>query len=227
IASASLPVFSSQALAEDKTEFKRTVMFALENVIFLMLPVAVFCILLSGPVVRVLFQRGIFDEYSTAQTATFLLFSALGLVFFGMARILAAAFHSLKDTRTPVKVALACLLVNALLNVTLMFPLKLAGIALASSLASAVNVTSLYRLLKARVGSFPSGLGDFTKKALLAALVQALVTWGVWQGLGRVPEFLRLVLVCGLGGAAYLACAAAVGLEQARKLASVIMKLRK
>ncbi|NTV30212.1 MAG: murein biosynthesis integral membrane protein MurJ, partial [Candidatus Omnitrophica bacterium] len=42
IASASLPVFSSQALAEDKTEFKRTVMFALENVIFLMLPVAVF-----------------------------------------------------------------------------------------------------------------------------------------------------------------------------------------
>jgi putative peptidoglycan lipid II flippase len=221
IASASLPAFSSHALAEDKAEFRRAVRFSLENIIFLMLPMTVAMVLLAEPIVRVLFQRGVFDADSTMQTSVFLLFSAVGLTFFGMARILATAFHSLKDTRTPVKVALGCLVINVILNVTLMFPMKLAGIALASTIASMVNVAALYRALRARVGALEGGLKGCVEKVLLAGMVQALATWGTWLGLGGVPEWLRLMAAIVLGGGIYLATAWLLGLEQARKFGTV------
>lgn len=218
IASAALPAFSSHALAENKEEFRRAVLFALENIVFLMLPMMVFMVLLAGPIVRVVFQRGAFTPYSTMQTATFLLFSSLGLVFFGVARILATAFHSLKDTRTPVRVALVCLLINAVLNVALMFPLGLAGIAMASVIASGFNALSLYRRLEKRVGSFRGGLDAFVKKTLVAAFFQFVVVWIMWNDFRGLAEWLRLPLVLLSGGVAYLVSASIIGLKPAQKI---------
>jgi len=187
-----------------------------------MLPMTVVMVLFAEPIVRVVFQRGVFDAYSTLQTSTFLTFSALGLVFFGMGRILATAFHALKDTRTPVKVAIGCLCLTVALDVAFIFPFKLAGIALASALSSTVSVFSLYRRLRRRVGAFETGLGDFAKRALLAGCSEALVSWAVWMGLAGIPEWQRLLAAIVVGGAGYWAVAAALGLEQARKLGAIV-----
>jgi putative peptidoglycan lipid II flippase len=72
-------------------------------------------------------------------------FAALGLPFFGASRILVSAYYALQDTRTPVKIATLCLLINVLFNVILMFPMKIGGIALASSISGAANCYFLWR----------------------------------------------------------------------------------
>ncbi len=193
LVSASLPVFSSCVVAGDMDKFRRAVRDALGNIVFLMLPSAIFLIFLAEPVVRVMFQRGAFDHYSTMQTSVALMFFSMGVVFFGITRVIASAFHALQDTRTPVKMALISLIVNAVLNGVLMFPMKLGGIALASALASVVGAGLLSRALRLRIGSFDDGLGIAFRKIGAAGLAQIAVVWGLW-------DLLTLVVVCAGGG---------------------------
>ncbi|MFH1577705.1 MAG: murein biosynthesis integral membrane protein MurJ, partial [Candidatus Omnitrophota bacterium] len=150
--SAVLPTLSGQAAARDIQALKSTLNFSLRTVYFLMLPAAFGLIVLSGPVIRVLFQRGNFDYYSAQISSSALFFYALGLIFFGGMKILIAGFYSLQDTRTPVKMAALALLVNLALNIILMFPLKVGGLALASSLSAGFNFLLLYRNLGKQIG---------------------------------------------------------------------------
>ena len=62
-----------------------------------------------------------------------------------------SAFYALQDTKTPVKIATICLVVNAVLNGILMFPLQVGGIALASSIAGAVNCFLLTKELDKKI----------------------------------------------------------------------------
>ncbi len=218
LASAVLPRLSQEALLTDKAQFKGTLVAALRNIFFIMLPMTVTLALLAEPLVRVVFQRGAFDAYSTAVTASALRCFALGLAGYGGVKILVSAFHSLQDTRTPVTIALVSLMVNALLNVVLMFPLGISGIALASAAASVVSVTLLMRALARRVGGFDGKFAGFTVRLLAAGSVQAAGMWAGWQAFAGVAEVWRLCVVIPAGGILYLATAYAVGLDQPRAL---------
>ena len=108
-------------------------------------------VIFSRWIIHIVFQHGAFDAYSTDITSQVMFYAALGLPFFGASRILVSAFYALQDTKTPVKTATVCLIINAVLNGILMFPLKVGGIALASSIASAANCFLLWRVLKKRI----------------------------------------------------------------------------
>jgi putative peptidoglycan lipid II flippase len=224
LASAALPAFAAHVAGERKEDLKKTVAFALENIHFVMLPMAVFLVVMAEPLVRVAFQRGAFDAYSTNVTSSALIFFSLGLMGYGGVRILAAAFHALQDTRTPVKVALIALVVNAALNVTLMFPMKISGIALASSIAAMVNLSLLYRFLSARLGGFEGYFKDFMWKLLLAGVVQGTVMWLAWQVLPGIPLLLRLALVFCLGMLVYGGVALGLRLAPAVHAADILKR---
>ncbi len=87
-------------------------------------------------------------------TAQALLCYTVGLWAFSTIRVIVAAFYSLQDTKTPVRIAVVALIVNTVFSVALMFPLKHSGLALATSIASAVNVLTLGFLLRKRIGGF-------------------------------------------------------------------------
>ena len=213
LASAALPRLSKEALSDDKEKFKATLVFALKNIFFVMMPMTIMLALFAEPLVRVIFQRGAFDAYSTAVTASALTCFGLGLMGYGGVKILVSAFHALQDTRTPVKVALIALAVNLALNVLLMFPLKIAGIALASAASSVVSIALLMRFLSARMGHLEGHFSGFFAKLSGAGFVQALTMWGLWLALPGVGELHRLVIVIPAGGVVYLATAYTLGLK--------------
>jgi len=126
-------------------------LFALRNLMMVLIPTAIGMAAFSKWIIHIVFQRGAFDAYSTSVTSQVMLYAALGLPFFGASRILASAFYALQDTKTPVKAATVCLIINILLNAILMFPLKVGGIALASSIASAVNCLLLWQGLRKKI----------------------------------------------------------------------------
>jgi putative peptidoglycan lipid II flippase len=216
LASAALPALSRHAVTDDKEQFKSVLVFTLENIFFIMLPMTVFLVVLAEPLVRVVFQRGAFDAYSTAVTASALVFFATGLMGYGGIKILVSAFHALQDTRTPVKIALVSLVVNALFNVALMFPLKVAGIALASALSSVVSVTLLLKFLSRRIGGFEGRFKGFFGRLALAGIAETVSVWGLWQALGTMPEIWRLCVVIPAGALVYWGAAYGLGLSQAR-----------
>ncbi|MGH9814136.1 MAG: lipid II flippase MurJ, partial [Candidatus Acidiferrales bacterium] len=109
-------------------------------------------IVLRDPIVRVLFQHRAFGSDSTSLTAYALLFYAIGLPAFAAVRLVVQGFYAMKDTATPVKVSALALAVNIGLCFLLLGPLGHGGLALATSVASYVNLVVLYLLHRSRVG---------------------------------------------------------------------------
>ena len=165
----------------------------MRNIFLVMLPISVFLILFARPLIRVFFERGQFNAYSTAITSGALLCYAIGLMSFGATRIMVTAFHSLQDTKTPVKVAGACLLINVVLNLIFMFPFKVAGIALASAIAATVNFVALWILLDKRFKGFSAGLKGHMIKLVASAMLMGGVSYFCWQNLFGISEPLRLL----------------------------------
>ena len=151
LSSVALPSLSKLVQENDMPRFKSTLFFSLRNLMMVLIPTAIGMVVFSKWIIHVAFERGAFDAYSTSVTSQVMLYAALGLPFFGASRILVSAFYALHDTKTPVKTATICLVVNVVLNVALMFPLKVGGIALASSIASAVNCFLLWNVLNKKL----------------------------------------------------------------------------
>ncbi|MEG2789702.1 MAG: murein biosynthesis integral membrane protein MurJ, partial [Romboutsia sp.] len=95
------PTLSKLSTENNKEKFAESVATSVNCVNLLVLPASIGAMILATPVVRILFQRGAFDEKSTALTATALVFYSVGMVGFGLRDILGKVFYSLKDTKTP------------------------------------------------------------------------------------------------------------------------------
>ncbi len=196
-----LPTLSTLAAQKDTGQYKKTLAFALKGIFLIMLPLSVLCLTLPEAIIRVIFERGEFGGYSTQITSLVLFFYAFGLVSFAGSKILVAAFHSLQDTKTPVKIAAVSLGMSLLLNSILIHPFKVGGIALASVISATVNFGLLFYCLHRKLGAFTEGMRSFLGKILLAAILMAIAVVLGWPFLSAVPEALRLLVVggCGVG----------------------------
>ncbi|HVQ77673.1 MAG TPA: murein biosynthesis integral membrane protein MurJ [Candidatus Binatia bacterium] len=152
LATAALPSMAAQAARGDHGALRATVGFALRLACFVAVPAAAGLLALGEPIVRLLFVRGEFGAVAALATTQALAGYAVGLPAFSATRIAAQTFYALGDTRTPVRLGLVALGVNVLLALVLMWPLRHAGLALASSLSAYVNAAALYWALRRRLG---------------------------------------------------------------------------
>jgi putative peptidoglycan lipid II flippase len=147
-----LPMLSSQAANKELSEMIKTIAFGIRLILFITIPATVGLILLRFPIVNTLWERGEFDRLTTEGTATALLYYSMGLCAFCGIKVIAPAFYSLQDTKTPAKVGVYSMMVNIILNLILMGPLKHGGLALATSIAALFNVVLLIHFLRKRLG---------------------------------------------------------------------------
>lgn len=213
LGTAVLPSMSRQASSNDFAGLKKSISFSLRLTAFFTIPASVGLILLAEPILAVLFQRGRFTYTDTLQTSDALLWYTVGLWAFSGLKVVNQAFFSLKDTKTPVWVAMGAVAVNLGAGIALMGPMGAGGIALATSLAATFNVVLLFAILSRRLaGVHASDLTVSLAKISAASLVMGLAlaygrTLGDWHlGLTLVNG---LVLgACVLGGLAIFAVAA-------------------
>jgi len=197
LSTATLPVMSEQVVAEKIETLKETISFSLRSIFLVILPSSMGLFLLSQPIVRVFFQRGKFDIHSTYITSYALIFYSLGLTFFSAVKLLSSAFFSLKDTSTPVKTTAFCLIINIILNYILMWPLRIGGLALASSISAGLNFILLFCLLEKRIGKLNRKMILYSfLKILLATLIMGIFVSIFWKNLFlNLAEYLRVILV--------------------------------
>jgi len=182
LSQAILPTMSIQALEDGQVKLKHTLIFGLRATFFVMLPATVGFMVLSRPIIEGLFGGGRFDAYSARQTADALLFYSLGLFAYGGTRILQQCFFALKDTVSPTKNSVWALGLNILFNALLMFPMKIAGLALATSLSGIICFFMLFARLQKKLGvlELKPLLISFLK-ILLASLGMGLVCYLINQ----------------------------------------------
>ncbi len=178
-ATAVLPSLCRQAAIREFDELRKTFAQALKLVFFISMPAMVGLIVLKEPIVVLLFQRGEFDAAATQLTAQAVLYYGLGLWAFSAVRIVAATFFAMQDTRTPVIMAAISIIANIILGLILMKPLAHGGLALATSLASMLNLGLLVHALRSKLGSLGwLGIAQSACKTVLSSVGMGLAVWG-------------------------------------------------
>ncbi|MFO8111760.1 MAG: murein biosynthesis integral membrane protein MurJ [Desulfosalsimonadaceae bacterium] len=171
-----LPSLSRQAAAKDLIALENTFSFAMRFVFFITIPSTIGLIVLKEPIIALLFGRGEFDAASIHMTAYALLYYAAGLCAFSAVRIVVATFYALQDTKTPVKMATISIMANILLGIALMGPMKHGGLALATSLASMINLVLLTRALKNRIGGLAwKNIVVTAARSVLSSIIMGII----------------------------------------------------
>ena len=181
---------------------------------------------------RLLFQRGAFDPITTRLTAEALLYYALGLWAFSGVRIVVTAFYALQDTRTPLKIAIISLLVNIVLSILLMGPMRHGGLALATSIASGLNLVLLVWVVRKRLGGAIGArdiLGSILKSTVSAAVMGCVIgflaSWAIPKYAGSTWHLVVWVLGSVVAGSLfYGACAF---LLRSRELVAMVDVVRR
>ncbi|MFP4071931.1 MAG: murein biosynthesis integral membrane protein MurJ [Desulfovibrionales bacterium] len=206
ISTAALPSLSS--VSENIEEFKSILNGAIGLTLFVSLPSAAGLMALAGPIIGILFGRGAFSPDAVEATAQALVAFSVGLPAISCIRSLASAFYAREDTRTPVIIAAACLVMNVGLGYLLMQHMAHVGLALAASISAWANVLLLAWSLHRKVGAWLSLKGRFLTMLVLSALVYA------GASLTAASPLLALFLIP-VWSALYLWLALKIGLEEA------------
>ncbi len=179
ITTAALPALSAHAAREDKTKLIEDFSFSLRLILALLIPSAIGLMVLATPVVRLLFERGQFTAArSTPMTASALFYYAMGLFAYGGTKAVVQAFYSMKDTVTPMKIAILTVGLNIALDVILVRHLGLIGLALATAVSAVAGFTMLCLMLKRRLGDIRSGeIWGAVAKVLLVSLLMGAVIY--------------------------------------------------
>ena len=133
------PTISRLAARDDIDGMRRTLADGLRQIFFMLLPASAFLLVLSEPVVRLVYQRGEFNADSTSLTSEALVFFAIGLAFNGASLLVIRAFFSLQRPWLPTKVAALGVVLNIVLDAILYRPLGTGGIPLSTSLSSIIT----------------------------------------------------------------------------------------
>ena len=187
-----LPALAEHSVKGEIGKIKEDFSFALRLLFFITVPAMVGLIALRFPIVSTLYQRGKFGTAATVGTADALMFYSIGIWAMVGVRVICATFYSMQNTRTPVVTAGVTMVINILLSLLLMGPLKHGGLALANALAASCNFIMLFYFLRKKLGGIGTGgiVISFIK-TLCASVVMGFTGWflkgytAVWSSGGQ------------------------------------------
>lgn len=203
---------------------------SLRQLLFITVPLAVFLLFFGEDCIRILFMGGKFGEKELEETLRALFWYAFGIPAFASLKVIVSGFYSRKDMRTPMIVSVCCIVLNLILNLLLMFPMKQGGIALATTVTSFLNNLTLLYLLKKQFGRMPLKSTAFLVAEVslisLASAVCALYTyrWVASLAFGKLlPKM--LIPFCAAAVVFGILYAGLSYLLRIREMRSVIKKL--
>jgi putative peptidoglycan lipid II flippase len=221
-----LPTLSGLAAEKNYSEFRATLRHGVGTLLFLNLIAAVLLVVLAEPIVRLIYEHGKFTAAATDRASWALMCLAPGLVAFSTVNILARAFYALGDTKTPMKISIACLALNFILAALLVSPLKQGGLGIANTATSIGNVWLLFFALRKKLGKLEmeSLRKDFLSLfgiTILAGLI-AFESWRLWENdFGHATLALKIGSVfvpAGIAGIIYWVAALACKIPAAKEI---------
>jgi len=200
-----LPHLSKHHAKAQQGDYNRSLDWALRWVLVIGLPAAVGVGVLSMPLLVSLFHYGQFSIYDVVMSQESLIAFAVGLLFFIAVKVLVSAFYARQEMKLPVKIAVIAMLANIVLNGVLIVPLAHAGIALATSLAAALNALLLVWFLRKRKFYRPEpGWRGVSIAVVCACILMGLILWycaaplsdwAQWHAMSRVFHLVVLIVI--------------------------------
>jgi putative peptidoglycan lipid II flippase len=210
VAIAALPTFSAQYALGKLDEMRMSLASTLRTMFLLALPATVGLILLAQPVVSMLYRRGKFNALTAEMTAWALTWYAAGLLGHAVMEVLTRAFYAQQDTKTPVMIGAAAMGLNVAFSFLFarLFSqigwMPHGGLALANSLATALEATALFVFMRQRLEGIE---GSYVARGFIACALASLgMGIGLWfwtQAAASLPHWIVALGGIGIGAVIY------------------------
>ncbi|MBD3649494.1 MAG: murein biosynthesis integral membrane protein MurJ, partial [Pseudomonadales bacterium] len=210
IATVILPSLSREHARASGDEFAKTLDWAVRMVFAIGIPASLALVYLSEPLITTLFYQGEMTRNDVVMASLSLEAYGVGLLGHMLVKVLAPGYFSRQDTSTPVRYGIIALVSNMVLNLLLVWHLKHAGLALATSLSAFINAALLWHGLRSRdVLRLSQGWGKFglqiiaANGLMLISLYFMTPEMGAWFELGFWERFGYMLLICLAGALVY------------------------
>ncbi|WP_270942807.1 murein biosynthesis integral membrane protein MurJ [Romboutsia lituseburensis] len=219
------PILSNLSLDKNRGEFTNSVVQGINTVVLLVTPISIGAMVLATPIVRLLFQRGEFDERATNMTAIALIMYSIGMIAFGLREVLGKVFYSLHDTKTPMINGVMTMVINIVFNLILIKYLKHAGLALGTSLSSILGIIFLFKSLNKKIGYF--GQDKILKiifKSIIAAIIMGFSTYLTYKISNDIVknEVITLIVSIIVGALTYGISALVLKIEEVNIIINIL-----
>lgn len=223
LGTAIFPLLSARAAAGDLPGLTRAYEQGMRISLFVGVPSAVGLCLIAEPLIQAFFERGQFRAGDAARAAPSLVFYGVAVWAFFLQHILVRTFYAMKDSRTPVRVAVTMVAVNLTLSLLLVFFLAEAGVALATAICAALQVLWLSSKLRAHLPSPRDRWGFVVGRIALASLLLVVAVrlpgWAVGSARwGLLHPGIQVATSVALGVGVYMAAAWALRMDELREL---------
>lgn len=227
LATAAFPLFSRYAAEGNMLELGRSVTRGMCISIAEGLPCGIGMLVLAEPIVSVVLQRGDFSADDTIRTSHVLRMYCIGLWAYCAQQIILRAFYSLKDMTTPLKVMVAALGLNILMNVTLLWvpALNVGAFGLSTSVVWSATIVALCVIFAKRYGRIDSRQVMTTfMKSLVASLVMAAAAWSADRWLALPNKYAHLAMCLSVSVAVYVAAAYALKIGEVAEMLGMLRR---
>ena len=152
-----LPTFAGLFAKGDVEGAREALSSSIISLMFVMLPSAAGLFVLAPEITAVVYQGGAFDATATVRVSRAVAVYAVGLGFFGFQKTMVPWFQAQNDMKTPLRVTVYTVIVNAALNILAVWLLPVewrhVGLALSTVLCAAIGCAILVALARRRNGS--------------------------------------------------------------------------
>ena len=199
------PVITKMVVEKKNENLKKVISEAITGINLLIMPATVGVMLLSVPIIELLFGRGAFDTEAILMTSDVMIYYSIGMIGVALREVLARPFYAMQDMKTPMTNSSIGMMINIILNIILSYFIGLKGIALATSIAAIISAILMFVSLRKKIGPF--GMKQISVsfvKILFASLVMGLLAKLSFNYLtASLSQNLSLLLAIGVGAVSY------------------------
>lgn len=234
IAQASFPALSQKK--NDKKSFDSIFVSSFNQILYLTLPLSALFIVLRIPLIRLFFGASRFDWFATVDTGRTLAYFSVSIAAQSLIYLLARGFYAHKDTKTPLIVTVAAVIVNIVLSYVFVLVLNLPifFLAAAFSIANILAALILFVLLDRKIGLPKKNIIITALKISIATLIMGIALYIPIKLLDQLvfdtTKTINLIMLTGIASAAGLAAYVfftwILAINEARYIIEVIKKFK-
>jgi putative peptidoglycan lipid II flippase len=231
VATVLFPTLSRMAARRDPAGMRRTLAIGMRQINLMLIPASAFLMVLATPVVRLIYQHGQFNAESTHLVSIALFWFAFSLPFGGLNLLLTRTFFALQRPWIPTRLAAINMTVDIIVSLSLYKPLGIAGLVIGTFVANVVMTLLQLQRLRSGFNGRLEGRQTLmiTARILVASVLLAAISWGVWTGLDRllgrsIPgQIVAVGLAAAIGGYIYMRAVLRMRIPEAYQVQRLIL----
>jgi putative peptidoglycan lipid II flippase len=231
VATVLFPTLSRMAARRDPAGMRRALSIGIRQINLMLIPAAAFLMVLTTPVVRLIYQHGTFKANSTHLVAVALFWFAFSLPFGGLNLLLTRTFFALQRPWIPTGLAAINIVVDIIVSLSLYHSLGIAGLVIGTFAANVVMTALQLRRLRIGFNGRLEGRQTtmITARITAASILLAATSWVVWRILDALlghsveAQLVAVGAAAALGGFVYLRAVLAMNIPEAFQVRRLVL----